>query len=280
VLWPLDPPADTLDLFDGERTLLVDLLDGLEADDWRRPSPCPGWSVLGLASHLVGDDLSLLARLRDGYVGTVAPAGASADEFIAWLDELQNEWVHAARRLSPQLVVQLLRWAGPQLVEALGSRDPTEQTASVSWAGDAPAPVWLDQVRELSEYWIHRQQLRWAVGLGTDLDGTLGAILDGFKWAYPCRLGGLGEAGDTVTIEINGEVMATWILVAREAGWEFSEQPTTRVVATMQLDTDQAWRLLTNNLPPDEQIAVEARGDASIVRALMRTRAIIGHPNT
>jgi hypothetical protein len=46
---------------------------------------------LGLATHLVGDDLSLLARHRDGYLSTVPPEGASGDDFIVWLDQLQME---------------------------------------------------------------------------------------------------------------------------------------------------------------------------------------------
>jgi hypothetical protein len=38
------------------------------------------------------------------------------------------------------------------------------RTAQVSWAGTSPVPVWLDQARELSERWIHRQQLLQALG--------------------------------------------------------------------------------------------------------------------
>jgi uncharacterized protein (TIGR03083 family) len=277
--WPLEPPADVVELFAREREVLLEFLRSLHTDDWTRPSPCPGWSVLGLAAHLVGDDLSLLARHRDGHHGTVPPEGASDDDFIVWLDELQMEWVHAARRLSPQLVVQLLDWAGPQLVDTMRSRDPMELSADVSWAGPEPAPVWLDQLRELSEYWIHRQQLRWAVGVETDLDAALGAILDAFRWAYPYRLRGLGAPGDTVMIELEGDVMARWILVASATGWNFAEEPTSRIVATMRFDGDQAWRLLTNNLPPDQHGAIDVSGTEPIVRALRRTRAIIGAPN-
>jgi hypothetical protein len=47
----------------------------------------------------------------------------------------------------------------------------------------------------------------------------------------------------------------------------------------MRMDADQAWRLLTNNLPRDQHVAIEAHGDEAIVRALLRTRAIIGAPN-
>jgi uncharacterized protein (TIGR03083 family) len=278
--WPTEPPADTPQLFGEEREHLLALLGGLDPDAWGRPSPCPGWSVLGLATHLVGDDLSLLARHRDGYFGTAPPAGTSPTEFITWLDELQMEWVRAARRMSPALVVQLLAWAGPQLVETMRAADPREVSAHVSWAGEAPAPVWLDQIRELSEYWIHRQQLRWAVGLATDLDAAmLGPILDGFRWAYPCGLAGSGRREDTVTIKVTGDVERRWTLVASATGWKFVDSAVDRAAATIRMDADQAWRLLTNNLPPGQQAAIAVSGDEAMVRALLRTRAIIGAPN-
>jgi hypothetical protein len=47
----------------------------------------------------------------------------------------------------------------------------------------------------------------------------------------------------------------------------------------MRVDADRAWRLLTNNLPPEQHTHPEVGGSAPIVRALLRTRAIIGAPN-
>ena len=132
---PAEPPRDYAGLFAVERDRLTGLLAGLLAADWERPSPCPGWSVLGLCCHLVGDDFGLLARHRDGYYGTPGPGGATEAEFVAWLDELQAEWVRAARRLSPRIVADLLRWAGPQIAGIFRREDARARTASVSWAG-------------------------------------------------------------------------------------------------------------------------------------------------
>lgn len=82
---PAEPPADYPGLFMVERDRLRELLAGLAAADWEQPSPCPGWSVLGVCCHLVGDDLGLLARHRDSYDGTPAPgalvAGPAGWEF-------------------------------------------------------------------------------------------------------------------------------------------------------------------------------------------------------
>ena len=67
---PAAPPGNFAGLFGVERARLSELLSGLEPGDWPRPSPCPGWTVLGLCCHLLGDDLGLLSRQRDGYHGT------------------------------------------------------------------------------------------------------------------------------------------------------------------------------------------------------------------
>jgi uncharacterized protein (TIGR03083 family) len=275
-----EPSYEISPLFLLERERLSDLLAGLDPADWQRPSPCPGWTVLGLCTHLAGDDLGFLARHRDGYHGTPAPEHASEDEFIAWLDGMQDDWVRAARRMSPRIVTGLLAWSGPQVAETMRAQDPAARTASVSWAGTGPVPAWLDQARELSEYWIHRQQLLQALDRPSDLRADLAApVLDGLRWAYPFRLGQApGEPGDTVTISVSGPVARTWFLVADPAGWKFQAEPGSRGVAAMSMTTEQAWRLLTNNLPAAERSRITAAGDATVLGILDRTRAIIGQP--
>jgi uncharacterized protein (TIGR03083 family) len=277
---PAGPGWDYADLFALERDRLNELLGGLEAADWERPSPCPGWSVLGLCCHLAGDDFGLLARHRDGYYGTPGPGDVTEAQFAAWLDEMQAEWVRAARRLSPRIVADLLRWSGPQIAGTLRREDPRAHTASVSWAGSGPTVAWLDQARELSEYWIHRQQILQALGRPSDLRADLaGPVLDGLRWAYPYRLDQVrAQAGDTVTISVTGPVTRTWRLVAAASRWEFRDQPGPRTVASLTMSTEQAWRLLTNNLPADGRADLATSGDIAITGILLRTRAIIGMP--
>lgn len=277
---PAEPPWDFAGLFLVERARLSELLASLDPADWDRPSPCPGWTVLGLSGHLAGDDLGFLARHRDGHFGTPGPDDASEGEFVAWLDGLQDEWVRAARRLSPRIVTDLLAWAGPQVAETMRGEDPRGRTAGVSWAGTEPVPAWLNHVRELSEYWIHRQQLLQAVGRPSDLRPDLaGQVLDGLRWAYPFRLAQApAHPGDSVTISVVGPVTVTWHLVATPAGWAYRDERGTRTVATLEMTTEQAWRLLTNNLPSADRSSITASGDETVLGILLRTRAIIGTP--
>ena len=277
--FPTESSADYPKLFRLERSRLLDLLRTVRESEWSKPTPCPGWNVLALCTHLLGGDLGVLARGRDNHRGTAPPPGQSESEFIGWLDDLQDHWVHAARRISPRLVVDLLDWTGPQLAEMFAGQDPTASTATVSWAGPEAVSVWLDQARELSEYWIHRQQL--LEGLGRPIDmrpDLLAPVLDGLRWAYPYRLSSVEASdGDAVVIEIAGPVEVTWYLVRNDARWGFEERArATR--ASIRMSSDQAWRLLTNNLDSVERTAIVTAGEPDLLTTMLLTRAIIGTP--
>jgi uncharacterized protein (TIGR03083 family) len=275
------PPRAFAPLFSLERSRLLSVLESLRAADWSRPTPCPGWSVLGLATHLVGDDLSYLAWQRDDHRGTPPPDGLDEHGFITWLDELQIEWVHAARRLSPRLVIELLGWLGDQVAQTVSMQDPSPNTANVSWASASPVPTWLDHARELSERWIHRQQLLQSLDLPEDLRPDLAEpVLDALRWAYPYRLGSLRRpVGTRVVITVTGpEVELRWNLVSDGEVWQFSPSDGGPVAAALQMTADQAWRLLTNNLDLDRHGEKVTSGDSEIIETLLRTRAIIGTP--
>src|SRR5579859_7046626 len=167
-------------------------------------------------------------------------------------------------------------WRGPARRSARRSRARTRARAPPR----CPGPAWLDQARELSEYWIHRQQIRQALARPSDLRADLaGPVLDGLRWAYPYRLAGVpAQPGDTVTISVTGPLTRTWHLVAAETGWQFADQPGPRLAANLAMTAEQAWRLLTNNLPAAGQADLTVSGDVVITAILLRTRAIIGTP--
>ena len=287
---PTAPPFDYKSLFAIENERLLCVLSSLSVADWQRPTRCPGWDVHGLALHLVGGSFSVVSWLRDGFRGTPAPNGLDdledLDEqgFIGWLDGLQTAWVEAARRVSPRLLIELLGWVSVVFDEALSSQDPSAVSAHVSWAGNDPVPVWLDHARELSEKWIHRQQILEALGEPTDLRPDLARpVLEALRWAYPYRLGThTRELGTFVEIEILDELIGQrWMLVSNGTGWVFDDgTPAARVegvkVGSMSLSGEQAWRLPTNNYEQAVHGIFHVAGEPDIVAALTNTRAIIG----
>src|SRR5437660_5358462 len=108
------PPAgrvEFLDLSRDERRELLELLSELKPAEWEAPTECPAWSVKGIALHLLGDDLSILSRQRDGVPSRVAlEAGARGwDQLFAILDRFNEQLVDALADLSPPLLLELLR---------------------------------------------------------------------------------------------------------------------------------------------------------------------------
>jgi uncharacterized protein (TIGR03083 family) len=287
---PTEPPFDAVALLVLERRRLLDVLASLGESDWDRPTRCPGWSVLDVASHLLGDDLDYIAGHRDGYRGAEAPAAKDETGFITWLDALQADWVRATRRLCPALVVALLAWTGPQVVDTIAAEDPTERAASVSWASTEAVPRWLDHARELTERWIHRQQIIEALDRPVDLRPDLALpVLDALRWAFPFRLAAhIRPPGSAIAVAVDGTAPRwTWTLTSSGDRWTFGEPVADGgarvapdlVVATVTMTEDQAWRLLSNNL----DVAVHGRpatgGDPELVATLLGTRAIISRPN-
>ena len=74
------------------------------------------------------------------------------------------------------------------------------------------------------------------------------------------------------------EVALRWHLAADDNAWQFRPAIEGRVVAQLQLTTEQGWRLLSNNFDEDSHGEVLTLGDGEIIEALKRTRAIIGTP--
>ncbi|MDH3707852.1 MAG: maleylpyruvate isomerase N-terminal domain-containing protein, partial [Acidimicrobiia bacterium] len=115
------------EVLDTERSQLLTLLASLDEAQWQQPTECPAYSVKGIATHVLGDDLSLLSRQRDGAVQglvLVAERMPGAD-LRALLDAFNDQWVEAARFLSPPLLIELLRLSGQWSNTYYRDVDPT-----------------------------------------------------------------------------------------------------------------------------------------------------------
>src|SRR5437016_5656752 len=117
---PEGRPIPVLDLFPAERAALLDLLSGLTDEQWAKPTFCAGWSVKDVALHILGGDLGNVSRRRDGFRWT---SRTPDEDLVAYVNRFNNEWVDVAQRLSPRVLIDLLRFSGPQLFEYFASLD-------------------------------------------------------------------------------------------------------------------------------------------------------------
>ncbi|PRX92488.1 maleylpyruvate isomerase family mycothiol-dependent enzyme [Allonocardiopsis opalescens] len=275
----LGPPIDARPLFAVAHAALMDLLRELPEPDWRRPTACPGWSVRDLAAHVLGDHLNRLSRGRDGHTGVLAPR--PGETLPAFLDRINDDWVRTARAFSTRVLLDLLDLAGAQIAAYWSGMDDAEMAAlgePVTWAGDAPAPVWLDAARDHTEYWTHEQQIREAVGRpGRFAPEVFGPVLDTFMRALPHTLSGAGgTCGSEVTVTVTGPAGGRWTCRHDGAAWTLRRDGAEHPDAAVEFDPDTAWRLCTRGITP-ELAAERARttGDPALTGAVLRMVSII-----
>jgi uncharacterized protein (TIGR03083 family) len=274
VSW-LGPPIDVRPLFAPLQAALVELLRGLDRPDWTRPTACPGWSVHDIAAHILGDHVGRLSRHRDGFQ-SLHPGDGEA--FPAFIDRINQEWVTAARRISPALLVELLAVAGDQVVDFWGTVDPDALGGAVSWAGPGPAPVWLDAARDFTEYWTHQQQIREATGRpGLDRPEYLHPVLDTFLRALPHTLRDVpaGE-GTTLEVTVTGPAGGTRTCTRTQGRWRLGRGARGHPDARVELDADTTWRLCSRGITPDEAAGrARTQGDQRLAAAALTVVSII-----
>lgn len=183
---------------------------------------CPSYTVKGIAAHILGDDLSLLSRQRDGApsgLALLARKGAGPD-FRSMLNTFNDQWVAATDFLSTPLLIELLGLAGEWTAEYYRRVDPQSLGEAVGLFGAAQgstSPFWQAIAREYLERWIHHSQIRRALSLSSVDDRWL--LVPGIEvvsaimqmepgvppgpddaWGVgPLVLGPVGQAADILT---------------------------------------------------------------------------------
>ncbi len=275
-------PVLVCDLFPLERQALLQLLQGLDEQAWHTPTVCAGWSVKDITQHLLADDLGILSRKRDSfdYLSIVKTPYHldSWDELVAFINEMNAIWVQATRRLSVQVLCSLLEFSGEELYRYFSTLDPFAMGDPVSWAGPAPAPVWLDIAREYTERWLHQQQIRDAVDKpGLKERAFFAPVLETFIRALPHTYRDVQASdGTSIRLIITGEAGGVWTLLRDKGQWILGKAIATEAHASISLDQETAWRLFTKGMSKEDALPrATTSGDYSLGVIVLNTVSII-----
>jgi uncharacterized protein (TIGR03083 family) len=241
-------PIIVIDLFSEILDRLLELLGGLSASEWEKLTACAGWSVKDVALHLLGDDIGILSRKRDGH--SLSVDIGDSEDLISLINAWNESWVNATRRMSTRMLVDLLQFAGGQVSEYFQTLDPYELGGPVSWAGPDPAPVWLDLAREYTERWMHQQHIRDAVERpGLKEPRYFAPVLDAFIRALPHTYRAVEAADSTlVGLKIDGNSGGQWTLRRETDLWVLYVATTKEPDAEVIMEEDIAWRIFTKGL--------------------------------
>jgi len=245
-------PIFVAELFGELHEELLKLLQALSADDWYKPTVAGAWQVRDIAAHLLDSDIRRLSFQRDNapQVPPDTPIQSYGD-LVGFLNQLNADWIKAAKRISPPLLIEFLSLTGAQVTALFKSLDPDAQALfGVAWAGEEASLNWFDIAREYTEKWHHQQQIRDAVGA---------PALYGRKWLHPVLdafLRGLphtyrntpAEDGTSIVFQIAGEAGGDWTLVRESGDWRLYVGSAEQATCRIELNQDTAWRLLTKGL--------------------------------
>ncbi len=260
---------------------LIELLTSLTPDEWNLQTIVPLWKVRDVAAHLLDTALRKLSMVRDSsYVEAVSPQ--SPHDLITLVNRLNREGVTVYRRLSPRLLIDMMKMACEQSARFHESLDPFAPAAfAVSWAGEQTSLNWFDTARELTERWHHQQQIR----LATNRPGIMTPDL--YHPVLECLVRGLPHAfrdveapvGTLILLEISGECKGRGFLSRGLTGWHFVKlaEEESEVASRVTIPQELAWRVFTKGIDRDSACAqIEIEGDRELGEQILRLTAIVG----
>lgn len=257
---------------------LIELLRSLTPDEWNLPTVAPQWKVRDVAAHLLDTPLRKLSMVRD-HCFVEGVEIRSPQDVVTLVNRLNREGVAVFRRLSPPVLIDLMRIACQQSADFHQSLDPFAPAVfNVSWAGEQTSLNWFDTARELTERWHHQQQIR----LATNRPGIMTPelyfpVLDCFARGLPHLLRDLERPlGATLALEIRGECGGVWLLSRTEDGWKFVRSPAVEPTARVSIPEQIAWRVFTRGISHDAALAQsQISGDLELGEKVLDLTAIV-----
>jgi len=240
-------PIFTVELFPLLEGKLIELLKCLRHDEWSRPTLAKQWKVKDVVAHLLDGNLKRLSMQRDGFFGLTAPPSNGYDALVAFINRNNAEWVQAAQRVSPRLLIEWLEVTSSQVSGFFRTLDPYAPALwSVAWAGESQSANWFDIAREYTERWHHQQQIRVAVDRpGIACRQLYFPVLETFMRALPHAFRSIAAPHATaVEVQILGEAGGSWWIERAESSWRLCQEPD-RVQATISIHQDLAWQIFT-----------------------------------
>ena len=233
-----------------------------------------------MAAHLLAGNLQTLSMLRDGYFAE-APTDTSYAGLAAYLNRLNAEWVRAAARLSPAVLVDWLAQSGAEYTAYLHTLDPwAPATFAVAWAGETESRNWFHLARDYTEKWHHQQQIREAVGQTAALmkaalfQPFIATLMRGLPHAYRAVA---APAGTRVRVAVSSTSGGTWEIERGATGWQLQPPRPTAPAASLTLAPADAWQVFTKGLSADEaRPRAQVTGDEHLATAALHLVAVMG----
>lgn len=261
-------PIDTLPLFPLISKKLIAFLKDLPEEAWNKQTVARKWVIKDVAAHLLDGNFRKIAGYRDNWGITPAKPFNQYNELVDYLNELNNTWVIAAKRLSPRIITELLDETYHEVITLLKALDPFGKAVhSVAWAGETESFNWFHIAREYTEVFVHQQQIRDAVGDNGLLNSELyHPFLDVFMKALPYTYRDTIAAENTlVKVTVKGKGQGDWFLKKTNSDWKMVQDEDSNIAAEATIDGNVAWKLFSRSVRKEDiKGSYEIKGDLKL----------------
>ena len=248
-------PIKTIHLFPKLDEQLIALLRSLTPEEWNKPTIAKLWTVKDIAAHLLDGNIRTLSFSRDQLLPERNESFNSYQELVDYLNGLNAAWVKAMKRMSPQVLTELLQITGKEYCDHLASLNPFGKAIfSVGWAGEEESVAWFHIAREYTEKFIHQLQIREAVNRpGLMTKELFYPFIDTLICGLPHTYRNVNaEGGTCIQLTISSSVGGDWFLTRQHAKWLLSKQSSLMPAASITLTPETAWKLFTKGINAED----------------------------
>jgi uncharacterized protein (TIGR03083 family) len=249
---------------------ISELVQPLVEGEWNRRTPCPGWSVRDVVSHVIGMDCEALGDPR--------PIHALPRDLFHVTNEHQRYMEmqvdvrrhHTAPEMTAELEYTIIR-RNRQLRNE--SRDPGTKVR-----GPRGTEQTLEEAMRYRAFdiWVHEQDLRTALGRPGNLDSPGAHITrDELLAALPevVAQGAGAPPGSAVVIDVHGPVeFLRTVRVDAQGRGSIDGTPSLGPTVTLTLDWETYVRLACGRVSADAVAdRVKTEGDPDLTAAILRS---------
>ncbi|MFJ6630996.1 maleylpyruvate isomerase family mycothiol-dependent enzyme [Streptomyces sp. NPDC091376] len=249
---------------------IAELVQPLAEGEWNRATPCPGWSVRDIVSHVIGMECEMLGDPRPIHT-LPRDLYHVRDEFSRYMEmQVDVRRHHTAPEMTSELEYTIIR-RNRQLRNE--SRTPDTKVR---------APLGAEQTLELAyrmrafDVWLHEQDLRVALDKPGNLDSP-GALVtrDNFLAILPKVVAKDAGAppGSAVVFDVHGPVeFLRTVRVDADGRGSIDGAPSLGPAATLALDWETYVRLAAGRVRPAAVAGrIKVEGDADLAAAILKS---------
>ncbi|MFE5510335.1 maleylpyruvate isomerase family mycothiol-dependent enzyme [Streptomyces sp. NPDC056529] len=252
---------------------IAELVQPLVEGEWNRPTPCPGWSVRDIVSHVIGMETEMLGDPRPIH-SLPRDLYHVRSDFARYMEvQVDVRRHHTAPEMTSELEYVLIRRARQLRNE---NRSPERLIRAPLGAEQTLEAAYRDRAFDV---WVHEQDLRAALGVPGNLDspGALVArdvLLEALPKVVAKDAG--APASSAVVLDVTGPVeFLRTVRVDAEGRGSIDGAPSLGPAVSLATDWETYVRLACGRVrAADVADRVKVEGDERLARAILDNFAV------